>query len=210
MRFSPRPTSTSTPGIESEQLAADFRTDAAARAGDHHGAAFDELADDVHVQLHRRAAEQVADFDVADGDAVVAAHAVLDGADDLQFQPRFLAGVHQVPQPRPASVPAVTSTVLAAQAAATSRTSSSLPRTGICPSREPTHVVVHGQQAADAVGQFAIALHLAGQKARGVIGAHQQRPAEIAGIEDRPELLAVEPPGAAQRAQHGDQCPCSP
>ena len=64
--------------------------------------------------------------------------------------------------------------------------------------------VFHGQQAAHAIGQFAIGLHLAGQQARGVVGAHQQGPAEVARIEDRPELLAIQPPRAAQGAEHGD------
>ncbi len=86
--------------VETEQLAANLRADAAAGAGDHHGAALDQAADDVHVQLHRCAAEQVADFDVANGNAVVAAQAVLNGANDFQFQSRFLAGNHQIPQAR--------------------------------------------------------------------------------------------------------------
>ena len=56
-------------GIEPHDLAADFRADAAAGAGDHDPPPFQELADHLCVQLDRGAAEQVADVDVADGDA---------------------------------------------------------------------------------------------------------------------------------------------
>ena len=100
MRFSPRPTSSSMRGLKRSscrQISEPMLPPAPVTIT---RAAFDQLADDVHVQLHRGPAQKVADLDVADGDAVVAAQAVLDAADDLQFQPGFLAGVHQVPQPR--------------------------------------------------------------------------------------------------------------
>ena len=123
--------------IESQHLPADLRADAAPGAGDHHRAAFQQLADHLGVQLHRGAAEQVADFDVADGNAMVAAEAVFQAADDLQVQARLLAdrssasaaasrpGCRRSPGRR-----------LPCTAAAISRTSSSLPSTGIWPSRD--------------------------------------------------------------------------
>ena len=168
-------------------------------------AAFDQAADDVHVQLHRRAAQEVADFNVADGDAVVAAQAVLDGTDDLQFQPRLLAGVHQVPQAR------------AGQGARRDQHGAGGAGRGDfahvfqaaqdrnLPQPRADGAVFRGQKAAHAVGQFTTGLDLVGQQPRGVVGSHQQGPAEVAGIEDRPELLAIQPPRAAQRAEHGDR-----
>ena len=82
MRFSPRPTSIRDCGLKRDDLAADFRADAAARPGDHHPPPFQQLADVLGVEGHRVAAQEVVDFDVADGDAVVALQAVFQGADD--------------------------------------------------------------------------------------------------------------------------------
>ena len=100
MRFSPRPTSTSDSGLNSQDLPADFRADAAAGAGDHDRAPFEQLADVLGVQVDRVAAQEVVDFDVADGDAAVAVETVFERADDLQVQAGVPAGLHQAAQPR--------------------------------------------------------------------------------------------------------------
>ena len=104
----------------------------------------------------------------------------------------------------PASVPAIARTVLAEQAAATSRNVFQPAQHRNLAQPRADHAFVHGEQSADAIGQFAIALDLAGKDPRGVVAAHQQRPAEVARIEDRRELLSIKPPGAAS-AQRGDR-----
>ena len=83
-------------GIEAHDLPADFRADASARAGHHDDSPFQQIADDIRIQLHRIAAEEVVDFDVADGDAVVAVEEVFDGRNDFQMQAELMAFFHQL------------------------------------------------------------------------------------------------------------------
>ena len=69
---------------EGEDLAADFRADAAAGAGHHHPPPFEQAADVFGVERDGVAAQEVVDFDVADGDPFVAFQPVLEGAHDFQ------------------------------------------------------------------------------------------------------------------------------
>ena len=168
MRFSPRPTSTSSSRLESQHLAADFRADAAAGPGDHDRSAFQQLADHLGVQLHRGAPQEVADFDVADGDAMVAAEAIFEAADDLQVQARLLAVVHQVPQPRTGQGAGDHQHV--GRLARRRRFRARLPvcpGSGICPSRDVSADFVGAQKASDAIGHFAGATGSGGPAPRG-------------------------------------------
>ncbi len=100
-------------GIEPDDLAADFRADAAAGAGDHHAAPFEQLADVLGVQRDGVAAQEVVDFDVADGDVAVALEAVFQRADDFELQLVVTQASISCRKRRPASVPATTSTSVA-------------------------------------------------------------------------------------------------
>ncbi len=96
--FSARSTSSKRPRPELEHLAANLRADAAAGTGHHDGAAGDQGADRVAVEFHRFAAQQVVDVDVAQLQAVVAGHQFIEGRNDFQRQPGFLAIVDQAAQ----------------------------------------------------------------------------------------------------------------
>ena len=190
-------------GIEAQHLAADFRADAPAGAGDHDRAALEELADHLGVQLDGGAPQQVADFDVADGNAMVAAEAVFQAADDLQVQAGLLAVVHQVPQPRPGQGAGNHQDVGRLGAGGDFPHVFQLPQHGDL--AQPRFLrLFRAEKAADAIGQLAVGLDLVGQHAVGMIGADQQGPAGVALVEHRPELFPVHPPASPQRPQHHD------
>ena len=206
MRFSPRPTSTSARGLNrstwrqiSEPMLPPAPVTITVRP-------FQELADHLGVQLDGGAAQQVADFDVADGNAMVAAEAVFQAADDLQVQPRLLAVVHQ-------------RSAAASRAGCRQSPGRRSPwRRRRFPARPPASPArgsgpaaispssFRAEEAADAIGQLAVGLDLVGQHAVGMIGADQQGPAGVALVEHRPELFPVHPPASPQRPQQRRSC----
>ncbi len=86
------------PRAEAEDLPADLGADAAAGAGHHDDAAFDQIADGRVVELNWVASEQVVDIDAADGDLASAIEEVFGTGNDFEREPGFVAGIHQVPQ----------------------------------------------------------------------------------------------------------------
>src|SRR5262249_37693856 len=72
------------PRSEPQNLATNLGTDAATGAGHHHGAAFQQLADGLVVELDRVAAEQVVDVNIANGDFASAVEQILRTGDDFE------------------------------------------------------------------------------------------------------------------------------
>ena len=113
MRFSPRPTRIRDCGLEGEDLPADFRADAAAGAGDHHPPPFEQFADVFGVERDGVAAQEVVDFDVADGNLLVAVQPILKERMIFRFSSSRSQASIRLRSRWPGRVPATTSTSVA-------------------------------------------------------------------------------------------------
>ncbi len=204
MRFSPRPTSTNARGLKRNtwrQISEPMLPPAPVTITVRPSRSLPIMRG---VQLHGGPPQQVADLDVADGNAMVAAEAVFQAADDLQAQPPLFAVVHQLPQPRAGQGSGNHQDVGRLGAGGDFPHVLQLPQHGDLP--QPRFLrLLRAEKAADAIGQLAVGLDLVGQHAVGMIGADQQGPAGVRLVEHRPELLPVQPPTPPQRPEqrHG-------
>ena len=190
--------------VEGEDLPADFRADAAAGPGHHDPPPFEQPADVFGVERNGIAAQEVVDFDVADGDPLVAFQPILQGTDDLQVQAGPFAGFHQIAQPPAGQSAGDHQHVGGATGGGHFFDVFQPAENGDLAQPRAADAVVGAKKAAHPVGQVEMRLNLMGENAVGQIGAHQQGPAAVFVVEHRLEHFLEHPPACPHGAQHED------
>ncbi len=191
-------------GVESQDLAADFRANASAGSGNQDGAALERSPDGVGIQLDRFPPQKVVDFQTAHGNLRIAVESVLQGRDELEGKMGMAASVHEraelFARENARGSQDVRDSVVGGNVADVAYVAedgklSQLPLVG---------GAVRGQQPYDPVGESGLRLDLMGKHAGDVIGSHQKRESAQLGVEKGPQVFAKDSPTAPQDPQSQD------